>query len=487
MDKKRLTVGIVGGLCPLATADIYLKAMKKVKVEGGDADYPDIIINAALEQTQRGNHFDNSPERNYDMQHRILYIYQVCRELKQRGVDKILVPDFLSCNFAGTISEQIRLPLIDIVGVLARRIRAQWPEAVRVGVLATSAAIENKIFEKKFGNFGLTPIYPDADIQARMVMEAIYGREGVKYGVISEKPGELIRQACQNLYEHGAEVVVSAITELPLIERQYYPDSHYLDCNEAIAEELVHDVVGSERSYARCGTIGILGGLGPAATVDIFDKIVRHTPASCDQEHIKVVIENNPQIPDRTAALRNGAEDPSIAMLATAEKLVAAGVDFIIVPCNTAHVFIKAVEQHITIPVLSMIESTAQYIQESFPNVRKIGLLATTGTVESAVYAEPLMKRNFELLTPDAETQQNAVMEAIYGKNGIKAGHKTGVPRDLLLSAAADLVKQGAQLIILGCTEIPLALRNGDLEVPFVDPTDILAKAAVQKALGIQH
>lgn len=485
MEYKHCAVGIVGGLCPLATADIYLKAMKQVKARSGDEDYPDIVINAALDQRHRGNRFDATPERSYDMHHRVLYIYQVCRELKQRGVDRILVPDFLSYSFARTISEQIRVPLVDLVELLSEHVRRQWPHAVRVGLLTTTSVIEKKIFEPRFAARGLQIVYPAAEAQRRMVMEAVYGVDGVKRGVFHGRPGELIRQACEHLIERKAEIIVSAITELPLIERRYYPEQNYLDCNEAIAADLIETSAVAAPLSRKYGVIGILGGLGPAATVDIFDKILRHTPAVRDQEHIKIVIENNPQIPDRTAALRDGAEDPSVALLATAEKLVAAGADFIIVPCNTAHVFLKAVAKHISIPILSMIEATARYIEKKFPQVRKVGLLATTGTVESGVYAEPLVRRGLELLTPSAATQQQAVMPAIYGERGIKAGYTDGLPRELLLAAAGELKENGAQLVILGCTEIPLALQNGALPgIAFVDPTDILAKTAVQCALA---
>ena len=483
MKKRKSTIGIVGGLCPLATADIYLKAMKQVKSKHGDTDYPDIIISAAPEQEHRGNQFDNSPERNYDMSHRILYIYQVARELKERSVDKILVPDFLSYSFADTISDNIQTPLVDIVGILADEIKKKWPRAHRIGLLTTSLSIERKIFEEKFARAGLQLIYPDEQVQRDMVMEAIYGMEGVKRGNIHGKPGELIQQACEHLLSRGADVITSGITELPLIERQYYPQENYLDCNEVIGRQLVHNAKCSSPKAGKHGTIGIIGGLGPAATVDIFDKIVKNTPASCDQDHIKVIIENNPQIPDRTAALAGKNEDPSIAMLAAAEKLKASGADFIIVPCNTAHVFLQAVQQHIKIPILSMIEETAKYIAVNFPNVRKAGLLATSGTVGSGVYKAPLKNKNIELITPSPESQEALVMEAIYGKEGIKAGFKD-VPKNLLLKAAEELVGRQAELIILGCTEIPLALKNGNLEVPFIDPTEILAKAAVKYAMN---
>ena len=483
MRSALTTIGIVGGLCPLATADIYLKTMKQVKGAQGDFDYPDIIISAALEQELRGNKFDDTPEHNYDMSHRFLYIYQVARELKERGVGKILVPDFLSYSFAKTISDNVEVPLFDIVTILASAIKRKWPKAEKVGLLTCTLSIRNKVFEDKFAEKGLRIIYPDADVQENLIMEALYGAEGLKRGVTNGKPGEMIREACRHLYAKGGDVVASAVTELPLLERRYYPEQNYLDCNEAIAWELVNNTISPKVEYENQKVVGILGGLGPAATVDIFDKIVKNTPASRDQCHLKVIVENNPQIPDRTAALRGLAEDPSVAMLATAERLEASGADFIIVPCNTAHVFLEAVQEHIGIPVLSMIEETAKYIALNFPNVKKTGLLATSGTVESGVYKDPLSRKGIELVLPSSESQEKCVMQAVYGEKGIKAGFKNGLPRTLLLSAAEELITQGAEIIILGCTEIPLALRNGDASVPFIDPTEILAKAAISQAM----
>jgi aspartate racemase len=481
MSSERLAVGIVGGLCPAAAADIHMKAVRQVKVSGGDMDYPDIIISAAPEQEHRGNQLTGG--RSYDMTHRLLYIYQVAADLKKRGVGKILVPDFLTYNSAKTISDNIKTPLVDIVGILADEIARKWPAVSRVGLLTTNMAVSEKVFDKKFADRNLSLVLPDAGDQESLVMEALYGPLGVKRGFWSAEPGALIRDACARLFSKGAELILTGVTELPLIDRAYYPAENYVDCNEVIAAELVKcPSPAPEGKGGRC-VIGILGGLGPSATVDIFDKIVRNTPAGKDQDHIKIIIDNDPTIPDRTAALRGRDENPCVAMLAAAERLQASGADFIIVPCNTAHVFMDAVQRHIKIPVLSMIEETVTRVREDFPGVGKVGLLASSGTVESKVYETQLSRAGLTLAVPRPESQERLVMEAIYGKEGIKAGFKTGRPRELLLAAAAELVSDGAGLIILGCTEIPLALKNGDMSAPFIDPTETLAKSAVRHAL----
>ncbi|MFA6815047.1 MAG: amino acid racemase [Lentisphaeria bacterium] len=482
MKDRKLIIGIVGSVCPLAIADIYSKAIKQKKFSCAEVDLVDIIIGTALKQRRRENQFEDASPKKDDQAHQMLSLYQAAKELKKGGVDKILIPNFLHYSSVKSIRDALQMPVADNVGILIATIKKRWPRTGKIGLLTTCFAMREKVFEEQFSQEGLDIIYPDKNIQENAVMEALYGAEGVTRGHRSRKSGELIRRACEHLFSKGADIILSGMTELPLIERQYYPQKNYLDCNEALAENLISDAHGSSLKPKKRGTIGILGGLGPAATVDLFDKIVKNTPACCDQDHLKIVIENNPQIPDRTGALAGKNEDPSVAMLATAEKLKDSGADFIIVPCNTAHVFLPVIQQYIKTPILSMIEETADFIVQKNPDIKRVGLLATSGTVGSGVYKAPLKRKNIELLIPSANSQTALVMEAIYGKKGIKAGFREE-PKILLLKAAEELVKNHAELIILGCTEIPLVLTNGDMNVPFIDPTEILAKAAVKYAM----
>jgi len=230
-------------------------------------------------------------------------------------------------------------------------------------------------------------------------------------------------------------------------------------------------------------TIGIVGGMGPEATADLFKKIIRATPAKRDQDHIPVIIVSDPTIPDRTEALLGEGEDPLPAMARSAEACLRAGADFLIMPCNTAHCFHPGLCQGIAVPVLHMMEEVARFLAASHPGVRKVGLLATTGTVQLALYQETLSEDGLEVIVP-GEEDQGKVMEAIYGDQGVKAGYYDG-PRRLFSGVAANLVARGATAIIAGCTEIPLALDQADVEgAVLVDPTDVLARAAVVRALG---
>jgi aspartate racemase len=226
--------------------------------------------------------------------------------------------------------------------------------------------------------------------------------------------------------------------------------------------------------------IGILGGMGPLATADLFRRIVEKTPAKRDQDHPRVIIYNNPKIPDRTAFILGRGEDPRPELIASARKLEECGADFIIMPCNTAHYFAGDIQRAIRIPLVSMIEETAESIQKM--GLRTVGLLATTGTILGGVYQSALKKRNIKLILP-SEEEQELVMEAIY--RGIKAGNlKLG--RELLLKVAKKLEKRGVEGIIAGCTEVSIVLKSKDLHVPLIDPMEVIAEKAVKIAMGIE-
>ncbi len=227
-------------------------------------------------------------------------------------------------------------------------------------------------------------------------------------------------------------------------------------------------------------TIGILGGMGPEATVDLYAKVIRATRATCDQEHLRVIIDSNPKIPDRTAAILGNGADPTPALIATATNLVRAGAALIAMPCNTAHYFHTAIQNSVSVPVLHMPRETARHIKSSLPMVRRVGLLATVGTVKSGIYAEACRDSGLELISPEDE-MQNLVTTAIFGPQGIKAGGRE-LPTQQLITAAESLIARGVDAVILGCTEIPLALKPGMLPLPLIDATQVLAEAAVAAA-----
>jgi len=224
--------------------------------------------------------------------------------------------------------------------------------------------------------------------------------------------------------------------------------------------------------------IGILGGMGPEATIDLFYKIIKFTPAEKDQDHLRIIIDNNPKIPDRTAAILGKGEDPLPALQETARNLEKAGADFIIIPCNTAHHFLSSIQKSVKIPVLNMIEEAAKETQQIIPQIKKVGLLASIGAYETEIYHQHFKKFNIEVISPE-EKDKEEVMKAIYV---VKAGNLFERIKKSILKIAQELIDKGAEVIIAGCTEIPLILKEGDVSVPIIDPTQILAKIAVQKA-----
>jgi aspartate racemase len=233
--------------------------------------------------------------------------------------------------------------------------------------------------------------------------------------------------------------------------------------------------------------IGVLGGMGPEATMDCFNKIIKNTPATRDQEHVRVVIDSNPKVPDRTAAIIGSGESPVPIMVAGCRAIESAGADFIIIPCVSAHVFLTDIQQQIDLPILSILDAVAEAITRDYPKIKAVGLLGTTGTVSGGLFQKRLMQDEIKTIVPD-KNMQNKIMAAIYDiKKADGSRTRTEITADLLAAAESLISKkpEGAGAIIAGCTEVPLALRQKHLSLPYFDAVNILARAAILKA-GIQ-
>jgi aspartate racemase len=228
-------------------------------------------------------------------------------------------------------------------------------------------------------------------------------------------------------------------------------------------------------------TIGILGGMGPEATKDLFGKIIANTPAEKDQDHLRVVIDSNPKVPDRTAAILAGGESPVPAMKAGVAALKRAGADFVVIPCVSAHFFLDELQRDAGLPILSMFEVTAGHIRRHHPDIRTVGMLATSGTIQGGRFREKLAAAGIETLAPE-DADQERVMAAIYEIKGAASGRGRAEIGSEIRNIANRLIKRGAQGIVAGCTEIPLVLKPGDLDVPVFDTLLLLARAAVAAA-----
>jgi aspartate racemase len=223
--------------------------------------------------------------------------------------------------------------------------------------------------------------------------------------------------------------------------------------------------------------LGIFGGMGPEATANMYQLIVKLTPAKKDQEHIPTVIFSYPQVPDRTTAIESN--DPAIVpyLVAGVTRVERAGASFIIIPCNTAHYYHERMQAAVGIPILHMIRETARQVAERYPQCRDIGLLATSGTIRTGLYEKEFARLGRRTIVPDESIEAEYVMEAIAR---IKAGDTGKESEDLLAIAGEHLEARGAQVLVLGCTEIPLAFNPERAKVPVVNATRVLAEAAIR-------
>lgn len=224
--------------------------------------------------------------------------------------------------------------------------------------------------------------------------------------------------------------------------------------------------------------IGIIGGMGPEATVDLYMKIIKATNAAKDQDHFRVIIDSNPKIPDRTKAILGQGENPVEAIIQTGKNLELLGVEVACLPCITSHYFIEDIQKGLSFPILNALDETRKFITNEFSSVKNIGVLATNGTLKTGLFNKYFP--DFNVIYPTPDSQSYKVMEAIYGPNGIKSGNTGAYPKNLLKEASEELIKKGAEVIISGCTEIALALKQEDVEKPLIDPMVVVANAVVQ-------
>jgi aspartate racemase len=226
--------------------------------------------------------------------------------------------------------------------------------------------------------------------------------------------------------------------------------------------------------------VGILGGMGPEATWDVYGRIIRETKAARDGDHLRVLIDSNPKIPDRTRAIVQGGESPVEALIATGKNLERAGADFLIIPCMTAHYFFQPVQDALRIPIIHALRLLSRHMETHLKPGDKALLIATSGSIQSGLYQSHL--RAEMLLVPDGATQEREVMDIIYGPEGIKAGFTGENNTKRLAELMRRYQPRGATHVIAGCTEIGLALKDRPTPLPVIDPLDLLAREAVRLA-----
>lgn len=221
-------------------------------------------------------------------------------------------------------------------------------------------------------------------------------------------------------------------------------------------------------------SLGVIGGLGPMATAYFLELIVKMTDASRDQDHLEVTILNRPSIPDRTACiLGKSAESPVPMMEKAAKTLEALGACCIAVPCITSHYFFGELQRGVSIPFVNLVKETAAHLKEN--GVKKAGILATSGTVATRLFQQALEAEGIGFALPDEEGQQK-VMHLIY--EDVKAGLPPELP--LFEEVCAGLRKEGAECMILGCTELSLIKRDFPIGPGCLDALEVLAKRSIE-------
>ncbi|MEP6720875.1 MAG: amino acid racemase [Variovorax sp.] len=235
------------------------------------------------------------------------------------------------------------------------------------------------------------------------------------------------------------------------------------------------------------GLLGVLGGMGPLATLDFMHKLLAATPAASDQEHVPVLVSSIPQVPDRTAAFRGEGASPLPAMIESGRRLVDAGAGLIVMPCNTAHLWFEPLQQALGLPMLHLVDAAIEQAIARTGAGAPLGLLATDATIASGLYLNRApVGAGLHWLLPTAREMIEQVMPGI---EAVKAGDRVRGAA-LLGAAAAALATRGARALVLGCTEIPLVLDEGCSPVPTIDATAALAQRCVawsrgQRATGV--
>lgn len=224
------------------------------------------------------------------------------------------------------------------------------------------------------------------------------------------------------------------------------------------------------------GLTGVIGGMGPLATVEFYRRIVATSSAMCDQEHVPLLIWGDPRIPDRSDAITRGGADPTPAIRAAAQTLVDAGADLLVVACNTAHTFLESALDGLGVPLLSLVDETVRVVLgRGLVDVGTV-ILGTDGTIASHVYQDAFAEAGITAIVPSPQAQAR-VMQAI---RAVKASDLDAAT-ELLSPVVAVLRSEGAGALLAACTELPLVLGTVNQGLPVLDPMTLVAEALVRR------
>ena len=223
--------------------------------------------------------------------------------------------------------------------------------------------------------------------------------------------------------------------------------------------------------------IGVLGGMGPLATVDFFNKVLAATPAKGDADHIPLLIQSDPRIAPRPAAILSGGSSPLPELLAGRDRLIAAGATALVMPCNTAHFWYADLRKGCSVPFLSIVDASVSELAVLADAGAPIGIIATRATLAAQIFDAPLARAGYAALLPDDAMMDTLVLPGIAL---VKAGDAPGGGQ-LIEQAVQALLARGARAVVLACTETPLALDalQSPLRSQCVDSTAALARYCV--------
>jgi len=226
--------------------------------------------------------------------------------------------------------------------------------------------------------------------------------------------------------------------------------------------------------------VGVIGGMGPEASVDFMSRVIAGTPAKTDQDHVRMLVEHNPRIPSRQRAMCDEGDDPGPVLASIAARLQASGADFVVMPCNAAHAWQDDIVAALDIPFISIIEASVSKALQLAPDNSAVGVLTTPGCFAAGLYQKALVDANREAVLQ----AQDELAAAIAWIEHIKAGDKSEPVVAGLFELAERLVSRGAKSLIAACTELPLVLEPSMFTVPLVSSTDALAERTVTLALS---
>ena len=220
--------------------------------------------------------------------------------------------------------------------------------------------------------------------------------------------------------------------------------------------------------------IGVLGGMGPEATLDFLAKLYAADTAPCEQERLRVLVDCNPAVLDRNAAVTGAGPSPGPILAAMARGLEASGAGCLVIACNTAHAWSADVRSAVEIPLIDMIETACAEVAQRVPRARRVGLLAGDGCLAAGIYQRALARRDLHAVVPGQDARAG-FMEALYQ---IKAGRAGATEKAALLAYVRETEEAGAEVVIAACTEVPLLLTQADVSLPMIDAGEVLAKHA---------